>query len=411
MATDPVIISGAGPCGLMCALVLQREGVPFVLLERVEEEKLTSNVGSGLDMTETSMRIFRKLGLPTEHFIRTMHGSTFNRCDGSFLRLVEHISYGTQRSDLQVGLKAALDLKPVNARFGVGVSGFSETESGVTVELTDGSSITGRALLACDGWKSRVRKQMCPDDPVHFCKAQIWWALVKVTPEMKNLASADMTYFLPGSRTRGVFSCGLNASGDHLMWDATLPSEVEPGQSDDLARRGGVRGSAVKEEVQKLFSNRGESVAAMIASTPEENVTKVGLYDFQNLDQPFVSPGGRVALLGDSAHPQTPFLGMGCNMALADAFATCTRLVHQDVRSALRPLDDPEHKSFVKRTVTDARAGISFAEDGCQTSLMTLLLGCAPQGMLKAFVSDTEKYDKGNKELVDRALKECGLPL
>merc|ERR1740129_2585171 len=64
-------------------------------------------------MTETSMRIFRKVGLPTEQFIRTMHRSTFHRCDGSFLRSVDHISYGTQRSDLQVGLKAALDQKPV----------------------------------------------------------------------------------------------------------------------------------------------------------------------------------------------------------------------------------------------------------------------------------------------------------
>ena len=51
----------------------------------------------------------------------------------------------------------------------------------------------------------------------------------------------------------------------------------------------------------------------------------------EKLDQPFVSPGGRVALLGDAAHPQTPFLGQGCNMALAEAFATCTRLLFSDI--------------------------------------------------------------------------------
>ena len=60
----------------------------------------------------------------------------------------------------------------MDARFGLGVSGYSEDDSGVKVELSDGSSIAGCALLACDGWKSPKRAQMLPDDPVHFCGTQ-----------------------------------------------------------------------------------------------------------------------------------------------------------------------------------------------------------------------------------------------
>merc|ERR1719343_719335 len=163
------------------------------------------------------------------------------------------------------------------------------------------------------------------------------------------------------------------------MWCAAMPTAEEPAASDDLTRRGGVRGSDVKDEIGRILADRGELIKALIAETPPENVTKVGLYDRQKLDQPFVSPGGRVALLGDAAHPQTPFLGQGCNMALAEAFATCTRLAHQDVRTALRALDEPERKKNCKEVVEGAReAGRSEVQDvTClSASMMALFLQC-----------------------------------
>ena len=60
----PVIISGAGPCGLLCAVVLKKYGVPFVVVERVSDEKLTADVSSGFDMAPTAVRIFEHLQLP-----------------------------------------------------------------------------------------------------------------------------------------------------------------------------------------------------------------------------------------------------------------------------------------------------------------------------------------------------------
>ena len=35
---------------------------------------------------------------------------------------------------------------------------------------------------------------------------------------------------------------------------------------------------------------------------------------------------GRVALLGDSAHPQSPVMGQGANMAIVDGYVAATRL-------------------------------------------------------------------------------------
>ena len=63
----PVIIAGAGPCGLTAALSLRRAGVPFVLYDRASAARLCSNAGSGIDMApcavnilENELRVSRK---------------------------------------------------------------------------------------------------------------------------------------------------------------------------------------------------------------------------------------------------------------------------------------------------------------------------------------------------------------
>ena len=51
---------------------------------------------------------------------------------------------------------------------------------------------------------------------------------------------------------------------------------------------------------------------------------------------------GRVTLLGDAAHPMTPFLGMGAAMAIEDAavLARCFEAAGDDWRDALQRYQD-----------------------------------------------------------------------
>jgi hypothetical protein len=53
----PVIIVGAGPCGLVAALTLKKADVPFVIYERASASKVCSNAGSGFDMAPTALKI------------------------------------------------------------------------------------------------------------------------------------------------------------------------------------------------------------------------------------------------------------------------------------------------------------------------------------------------------------------
>ena len=45
-----VVVSGAGPCGLLVALQLQLAGIRCTVLERAAESQLEADVGSGGDL-------------------------------------------------------------------------------------------------------------------------------------------------------------------------------------------------------------------------------------------------------------------------------------------------------------------------------------------------------------------------
>lgn len=67
----PVIIAGAGPCGLVAAVTLQKQNIPCVVYDRASREKLCSNAGSGFDMAPTAVDILQnKLCIDMEKAMR-----------------------------------------------------------------------------------------------------------------------------------------------------------------------------------------------------------------------------------------------------------------------------------------------------------------------------------------------------
>ena len=74
---------------------------------------------------------------------------------------------------------------------------------------------------------------------------------------------------------------------------------------------------ATVNEFLSLFDDFPEPVRELIAAVPGANLFKWGLRDREPLAK---WTCGRVAMLGDAAHPMTPYLGQGACMAIEDGY-------------------------------------------------------------------------------------------
>jgi len=425
---EPVIIAGAGPCGLFTAITLKREGVPFVILERARAESLMSNVGAGFDITATTVRLFERLGLAYENricwkyqaaHVEDMHGSVIREFPMNKLGKKGSEQWSAQRSTMMQAFMEALG-SDIDLRCGVAIESFEETEDNVIVSLSDGSTVSGCALLACDGVKSAVRRQMYTEaeDPMHYAGVVAWWGISiwekgdDVFEEMVRNVQ-DRTFFqcLGDARSPGSFFADKALDSDNkILWCFFGPSKQEPGQSDDLRRRGGVTGEGAKAEISQRFQGRSETLRRLVENTPAKGITMVGLYDRKNLDLPYLSRGGRAVLLGDAAHPQTPFLGMGVNMALTDGFVIASRLAKQDPKAALASFDTEARKTFNTKTINDARwwANLGTTTSCVKNTVMRNMIKYLPPAMV---VNDIVTVDNGNRDFVDATLKDLGMDL
>lgn len=86
----PVIIVGAGPCGLVTGLALKQYGVPFVIIERASRSKICSNAGSGFELAPTAVEILEnRLGVDISKLIKVYQGMKMYTIEGKHIRSTE----------------------------------------------------------------------------------------------------------------------------------------------------------------------------------------------------------------------------------------------------------------------------------------------------------------------------------
>lgn len=322
-----VVIAGGGIGGLACALALTRAGQRVRVLE---QSARLAEVGAGIQLGPNAVRVLNAWGLsdgltecvafPEALKVRDARSSATLGCLqlGATIRARYGQPYATiHRADLHSLLLKALRARAdMDVSLGARVSSFAEEGDGVSVTCEDGRHLRGAALVGADGLWSQVRTQLLGAHPVRASGHLAYRGLALPQDLPAALREPVVTAWL-GDRlhvvhypvrrgevfnvvavVEGVLGQGHGgaAGSDPQSWTheahaADLTRALGPACSDLMAVIGAVRG-------WKLWP----------------------LNDRPPMAGPGEQARGRVALLGDAAHPLRPYLAQGAAMAIEDAW-------------------------------------------------------------------------------------------
>ena len=325
------VITGGGIGGLTAALCLLHSGWD---VEIFEAAPALGDVGAGIQISPNAMKVFEALGLADalaeagfrpdgielrmgvsgRRLIRAPLGDTATKRWGSpYLHL--------HRADLIGVLKAALEVRaPDCLRLGQSVTGYEQDSRSASAVLDGGQRATGDVVIGADGIHSAIRAQMIGADKPVFTGNVAWRAVVPV-----ERLGADA----PAPLATAFMGRGKHAV-TYLLRGGTLANLVAVVERDDWTGESWSE-QGRKEEALEDFADWHPSVTQMISKA--DSLYRWALFDRAPLATWIA---GRVAMLGDAAHPMLPFMAQGAAMAIEDAWALGAKLAGaSDVPAAL----------------------------------------------------------------------------
>lgn len=305
-----VIVIGAGIGGLTTALALQRQGLRVALCEQAVEP---FTGGAGLVIGVSGAQVLTQLGLgaaltdlavhPARVVIRHFHSG----------RLLADTATGPAscyqigRADLQRALIAAIHSNDRNTlRAEHALADIGQDADGITALFTARQMLRGSLLVASDGLRSAVRTRLFGDEQPRFTGYQVWQGLVpmsRLSAAAPGLSDATV-WVAPGQR----LSCRSVGRGTQVAYFALA-------RSNHWTEEAWAKPSGT-DSVLAAFRGFDTVARTVLMATPPELSLARGIFARDPL------PGwtqGRVALLGDAAHPVAPFLDQATDLALEDA--------------------------------------------------------------------------------------------
>jgi salicylate hydroxylase len=311
---ERVIIVGGGIGGLATALALRLQGIPHILLEQARG---FAEVGAGIQLSPNGMRILDWLGVagvlgatavePTAHVFRDWKtGETLLELPlGQAVRETFGAPYyHAHRADLLAAMLEALGGESV--RLCSRVAAVRQDRDGVEALLDDGSSERGTVLVGADGIHSVVRDLVFAPGKPRPSGYAAWRGLVP-GEAAAALGIERRSYIWLGPGRSVVL---YYVSGGRLLNWVGIGSVRDP-----AIERESWSATGSAEVLLRDHEGWHPQILELLAATERPFLT--ALHDRDPLDSWVL---GRIALLGDAAHPMLPYHAQGAVQSLEDAW-------------------------------------------------------------------------------------------
>lgn len=325
-APTSVIVIGGGIGGFASALVLRRLGADVRLLEQAPE---FGEVGAGLQMSPNATRLLKRWGLLDEAsasgvaprrvvFRDAITGEDILDQDvtGEFRERYEAPYIVAHRADLHRLLARTAQEAGVRTHNSVCVESVAQTPDGVRAVTTDGREFTADAVIAADGIKSAVRRQLFSDDEPVSSEYVAYRGAIP-TSSAAHAEDLDSVVVWLGPECHLV---------QYPLRDGELFNTVAVYRSRSFAA-----GRLEYEGADELRAAYTDCVPAVRdALTNVNDSLRWPMFDREPLS---TWNKGRVCLVGDAAHPMLQYLAQGACQALEDA-GTLERLAEEVIFGA-----------------------------------------------------------------------------
>jgi 3-hydroxybenzoate 6-monooxygenase len=309
----PILIAGGGIGGLATAMGLAQKGIKTLVLERAAE---LGEIGAGIQLGPNAFQAFdylgvgdtaRKMAVYVDAMIMmdAMTGEQVVRVpfDEPFRKRFKNPYAVIHRGDLHAVFLTACKANPlVELRTSHEVVGYEQKGDTVHAVLKDARKLQGKALIGADGIMSKIRAQVVGDGAPRVTGHTTYRCVIPAEqmPESLRWNAAALWagpkchlvhYPLSGSKAFNLVVTCHNAA-------------MEP-----------VSGKPVShDEVMKGFAH-----VAPVARQIIEVGKDWKLWVLCDRDPVLNWVDGRVAILGDAAHPTLQYMAQGACMAMEDA--------------------------------------------------------------------------------------------
>ena len=363
MANFPhVAIIGAGIGGVALAVACLHRGIPFTLFERDNGfDDRSQGYGLTLQQASKAIKSFGIVSLKegvvsTKHIVHNIEGKVVGEwgmrkwLPSEKKTFPKKTNMHISRQSLRLALLEQLGTNN-KIEWGHQLIDFKENKNdGVDLSFQVNGEITkakADILVGADGIRSSVRKLLIGEEstPLRYLDCIVILGICPLSA-LENINSPlldSATVFQTANGNERIYMMPYDSNS--IMWQLSFP------MSETDAKKLSAKGPKFLKEEACRRTQWHAPIPQILAATLEAQISGYPVYDRELLTSELLLKGKNVTLIGDAAHPMSPFKGQGANQALLDALKLA-----REITKKYKPSSNWREIGIRKSVLTDFEA-------------------------------------------------------